>query len=196
MNLLNHVIGIILKPKNEWEVIKEESISTKQLFVSYVAILALIPVVARFIGNCFVVNKVPMVNGLAYAVVSYVMIFVGIYVSAFIINALAPKFESTQNMNNVLKLVAFSYTPVWIAGIGAILPILGFLSIFGLYGLYLLYIGLEPMMGTPPAKKIVYLIIISLLVVTVVYMVVFVIIGLFIFSQNAILIFIDKFYQR
>jgi hypothetical protein len=193
MNLLNRVINIITKPKEEWLVIKNENISTKQLFVGYVAILALIPVVARFIGNCFVINKVPIVNGLAYAVVSYVMIFVGIYVSAFIINALAPKFESTQNMNNALKLITFSYTPIWIAGIGAILPILGFLSIFGLYGLYLLYIGLEPMMETPPAKRIVYLII-SLLVVLVVYMVVFVIIGLFIFSQNVILIFNDRFY--
>jgi hypothetical protein len=195
MNLLNHVIGIIIKPKHEWEVIKGESISTNQLFTGYVAILALIPVIANFIGSCFIgiklpdfmgssfSYKVPIVNGLIYAVVSYVMAFVGVYLSAFIINALAPKFESTQNMNNALKLVAFSYTPVWIAGIAAILPILSFLGIFGLYGLYLLYIGLEPMMETPPVKRTIYFVI-TLLVLFVVYMVIGVIASLFVFSPT------------
>jgi hypothetical protein len=195
MNLLNHVMGIIIKPKHEWLVIREEPISTNQLFTGYVAILALIPAVAYFIGSCFVgiklpdfmgssfSYKVPIVNGLIYAVVSYIMNFVGIYLSAFIINALAPHFESTQNMNNALKLVAFSYTPIWIAGIAAILPALSFLSIFGLYGLYLLYIGLEPMMGTPPVKIIVYLVIV-LLVLVVVYMVIGLISSIFVFSPT------------
>ena len=196
MNLLNHVIGIIIKPKHEWEVIKGESISTNQLFTGYVAILALIPVIANFIGSCFIgvkladfmgssfSYKVPIVNGLIYAVISYVMAFVGVYVSAFIINALAPKFESTQNMNNALKLVAFSYTPIWIAGVsGILLQTLRFLDIFGLYSLYLIYLGIEPMMDTSYANRTFYLLIV-LLVLIVVYVVVDEVLKFFVYTPT------------
>ena len=181
MALLNHVVGILTKPKNEWLVIREESINTTQLFTGYVAILALIPAVAHFIGQCLIGittpsifglpsyhYTVPISSGIIYAVVSYIMAFVGIYLSAFIINALAPNFESKQNMNNALKLVAFSYTPIWLAGIFSIYPSLGILgSILGLYGLYLLYIGLEPMMATPASKRVVYLLVVFLVMIVV-----------------------------
>ena len=175
MNLLNRVINIITKPKEEWLVIKDEDISTKQLFVSYVAILALIPAVASFIGNFF--TRFPVSYGIGVAIVTYIMTFVGIYLSAFVINLLAPNFESTQNMNNALKLVAFSYTPIWVGGIFNIIPSLSVLgSIFGLYGLYLLYLGIEPMMATPSAKRISYLVV-SLLVLFVIYIVIGLIVG-------------------
>ena len=195
MALLNHVMGIILKPKHEWLVIKEKNISTNQLFTGYVAILALLPVIAEFIGNCLIGIKlsefmgssfsyrVPIVSGLIYAVVSYFMAFVGIYLSAFIINALAPEFESKQNMNNALKLIAFSYTPVWIAEIFEILQTLSSLKVLGVYGLYLLYLGLEPMMETYSSKRIVFLIVVIFILV-VVYMVVNLIVGLFEFSPT------------
>ena len=189
MDLLNHVVGILTKPKNEWSVIKEEPINTIQLFKGYIAILALVPAIAYIIGNCIIgikiplgpssyAYKVPIFYGIIYAIVTYIMAFVGIYLSAFIINALAPNFESTQNMNNALKLITFSYTPVWIASIFSIytpLYLLGF--ILSLYGLYILYIGLEPMMGTSAQKRTVYFIV-TILVVIIVFAVVGIIVSM------------------
>ena len=80
-------------------------------------------------------------------------------------------------MNSAVKLVAFAWTPVWLVGIFSIYPPLGILGIVGLYGLYLLYIGLEPMMGTPASKKMVYFIV-SILVLIVVYFVIGIIVGI------------------
>jgi len=168
MSLLNHITGILLKPKNEWPVIKQESINVNQLFTGYVAILALIPAIASFINLIGHTFK----YGIIYAVVSYIFALVGVYVSAFIINALAPKFESKSNMNNALKLVAFSETPVWIAGIFSIFPPLAVIgSIVSLYALYLLYIGLEPMMETPAHKRTVFFLV-TLVVMAVILMVI------------------------
>jgi hypothetical protein len=180
-----------MNPKKEWPAIKEKPISTSQLFTGYVAILALIPAVAYLIGSCLIgINlfgyyyRVPFVDGLIYAVVNYILAFVGIYLSAFIINALAPNFESKQNMNNALKLVAFSYTPIWIASIFSILTSLSFLSgLLGLYGLYLLYVGLDIMMETPVAKKIVYLLVVFVVLI-IVYVVIGVIVGLVAFTPK------------
>jgi hypothetical protein len=186
MSLLNHVTGILFKPQHEWSVIKKKSINTNKLFTGYVAILALIPVVATFISNCFIgvqipffpSYRIPILNGIIYAVISYILAIICICVSAFIINALAPNFGSKQNMNNALKLVAFSYTPIWIAGIFSLYPPLAILgTILSLYALYLLYIGLGPVMGTPASKKIIYFIV-SLLVLIVVFVVMGAIIGI------------------
>ncbi|HRS54739.1 MAG TPA: Yip1 family protein [Bacteroidales bacterium] len=187
MSLLNHAVGIITKPKVEWEAIKNEPMTIAQVFTGYVAILALIPAIASFIGLSLVgvsipglisyTIKYPIVDGIINAVVSYIMAFVGVYVAAFIINALASNFESTPNMENAVKLVAFSYTPVWIVGIFSIYPVLGVLSILGLYGLYLLYLGLEPMMNTPATKKMAYLIV-SIVVLIVVFLVVGLVVNL------------------
>jgi hypothetical protein len=190
MNLLNHIVGIITKPKNEWLVIKEEPISASQLYTGYIAILALIPVIATFIGTSLIgvsifgiSYKVPIVSGLITAVISYILSLVGIYLCAFVMNALAPNFESTQNMNNALKLVAFSYTPVWIVGIFSLIPALSLLGILGLYGLYLLYIGLEPMMGTPTPKKVMYLVV-TLVIQIVIMVVIGLIVGIFAYKPT------------
>lgn len=181
MSLLNHAINIITKPKPEWELIKNEPMTITQVFTGYVAILALIPAIASFIGLSLVgipvpgfftyTIKYPIVSGIINAVASYIMAFVGVYVAAYIINALASNFESTPNMENAVKLVAFSYTPAWIVGIFSIYPPLGVLGILGLYSIYLLYLGLEPMMNTPQSKKTVYLIV-SIVILIVVYLVI------------------------
>ncbi|HQJ76311.1 MAG TPA: Yip1 family protein [Candidatus Paceibacterota bacterium] len=187
MSLLNHTVGIITKPKVEWEAIKNEPMTIAQVFTGYVAILALIPAIASFIGLSLVGVSIPgfynytikysIVGGLINAAVNYIMAFVGVYVAAFIINALASSFESTPNMENAVKLVAFSYTPVWLVGIFSIYPLLGILGILGLYSIYLLYLGLEPMMNTPATKKMAYLIV-SIVVLIVIFIVVGLVVNL------------------
>ena len=173
MALLNHVIGILTKPKDEWLLIKEKSINTTQLFTGYIAILALIPAIVYFISISWIVIKMFAFSIIVYGLIStlfyYAFILVSVYVSALIINALAPNFKSKQNMNNALKLVAFSYTPILIAGIFSMLPIFGgFLSyVLSLYGLYLLYLGLEPLMETPTSEKNVYFVITLLVMVAI-----------------------------
>ncbi|MGD0232447.1 MAG: YIP1 family protein [Syntrophorhabdales bacterium] len=56
-----------------------------------------------------------------------------------------------------MKVVVFSYTPVWIASILLIAPSLGLLvTLMSLYSLYLFYLGLPVLMETPAEKRLVY----------------------------------------
>ncbi|HQJ47380.1 MAG TPA: Yip1 family protein, partial [Ignavibacteriaceae bacterium] len=166
-------------PKTEWEVIKNEQTTTADLFTKYAMILALIPVVATFIGQSLIgislgpfgSYKVPVTSGLVYAVVYYILSLAGVYVIAFIIDALAPSFGSTKNMDASLKVSVYSYTAVWIAGIFGIIPILGILGILGLYSLYLMYLGLKIVKDTPQDKLIGYLIVV-IIVAIIVYFVI------------------------
>ena len=182
MNLVERVKEIILKPQETWVKIKGEETTIKDLYTSYAGILALIPAIANFIGFSLVGTsfmgisfRVPLVTGLVQAIVQYVLTLVGIYVVAFIIDALAPSFESKKNMVAAMKVAVFSFTPAWIAGILGIIPMLSVLVILAsLYSLYLFFVGLPILMETPKEKQLGYF-----AVVIVVTIIVWVLIGVF-----------------
>jgi hypothetical protein len=160
MDLIPRVQGIILKPKEEWIKIKDETATIAQIFVPYAVILAAIPVVARFVGWGLVGFRIPYLGGswmgraLLYSIFSYVFSLAVVYGFGWIINALAPNFSSTQNLPNAMKLAVYSMTPAWVAGIFHLIPSLGVLAVLGsIYGIYILYLGFDaPLMGTPKEK--------------------------------------------
>jgi hypothetical protein len=158
MDLVERVKAILLTPKSEWLVIEREPGDPAYLFMNYVAILAAIPAVCGFIGLSLV-GIVSIGSGLVFAIVSYLLAFVFVYVLGLIIDALAPTFEAHKNPSNALKLAVYSMTPGWVAGILLLIPI-SVLSILGLiadlYGLYLLWVGLPLLMKAPEEKAVVY----------------------------------------
>ena len=167
MNLVDRVKNILLQPKQEWAVIETEATDTKTLYTTYAMILAAIPAVAGFIGgsiigySAFGVSAyVPMVQGIAGMIVGYVLSLGGVYVLALIIDALAPNFGGTKNMNQALKLAVYSATASWLAGIFSMVPGLRILGLLGLYSLYLLYTGLPLLMKSPEDKSMTYTIVI------------------------------------
>jgi len=166
--LLARVKGIVLKPAEEWQRIEPENTAPATLYKSYVVPLAAIGPIASFIGMVVVGISMPFVGtmrigvgaGLAMMITSYVLGLVGVYVIALIANALAPTFRGEQNMQQALKLVAYAYTPAWIAGVLGIIPALGLLTVIAaLYSLYLLYAGIPVMMKCPKGNALGYTIV-------------------------------------
>lgn len=184
MNLFERAKNILVSPKTEWEVIKNEQSTVADLFTKYALILALIPAVAGFIGQSFIgislgpfgSFKVPIVNGLIYAVLYYVLSLAGIYLVAFIVDALAPSFGATKDMVSSLKVVVYSYTAVWVAGIFQIIPVLAILGILGLYSLYLFYLGLNIVKGSPSDKVVGYTVVVIIITI-VIYFIIGAIVG-------------------
>jgi hypothetical protein len=155
-SLLERVRNILLAPRKEWLVIEREFTEPAFLFVRYVAILALIPAVAGFVGQSLVGVKVsvgtfrePIVPGLANAAISYLLSFVIVYLVAMAIDLLAQSFGGRRNFMHALKLSVYAHTPVWFAGIFLIMPGLRFLTILGLYSFYLVGTGATPLMDVP-----------------------------------------------
>lgn len=174
--LVDRVKNILLTPKTEWPVIDGEPGDTKEVF-TYVAILALLPLIGTIIGTA-IVGGLPLIYGIAAAAVGFILAFVVVYVVAFVINALAPTFGSEKHMPSALKLTAYSYTASWVAGIFAIIPVLGGLIALagGIYSLYTLYLGLPTMMRTPQDKVMGYFIV-SLICAIIVSIVITAVIG-------------------
>lgn len=185
MNIIDRTKNILITPKSEWEVIKNENLTVTEMFTGYAMILAAIPAIAGFIGRSLIgvtvpflgtTFKIPVGSGLVWAILYYLLSLGGVYVIALIMDALAPYFGASKNLNASLKVAVFSSTAAWIAGIFSIIPILSILSIVGLYSLYLLYLGMKIVKDTPEDKLIGYYAVLLILTILV-YVLVGVIVG-------------------
>jgi hypothetical protein len=194
MNLIERAKNILIKPKEEWNVISQETTSVTQLVTGYLLILALIPAAAQFIRYGLIGYNLPFIGhmpgsmswGIRQAVVSYISSVGGVFLSAFIIDMLATNFASQKNFAKAMQLVVYSFTASFVAGIFYLIPGLGILAVIGsLYGLYILYIGLKPMMQTPDDKVTVYFVI-SLLVIIAVSVILSMILGAVLLTSAAV----------
>ena len=164
MNLSARIKNILLRPKQEWEIIAGEATTTADLYRNYILLLAAIGPVASVIGMSVIgvampsggFFRLPVLTSIAFAVVSYILSLLGVYVLALITDYLAPRFSAEKNMNQAMKLAAYSVTASWLAAAFVIIPPLSVLSILGLYSFYLLYTGIPILMKSPEEKSAAY----------------------------------------
>jgi hypothetical protein len=160
MALIQRVQDILLKPKDTWPAIAQETSSVGSIYSSYLVYLAAIPAIATFIGLSLVGVggfgfglRIPIVTGLVNMVVGYVLSLVMVFVLALIVDALAPTFGGTKNQVAALKVVAYGSTAGFVGGIFSLLPTLAVLGLLAaLYSIYLIYTGLPTLMRCPPEK--------------------------------------------
>jgi hypothetical protein len=161
MHLLLRVFAILTGPAAEWERIAQEDDDPISLLFRYVAPLAAIPPVFRFVGACIIgvivpggrAVRAPMLEGIFGSIFGYLASFVLVLLLASIVSIAAPLFGSRRNFLNACKLTVYSYTPVWLAGVFLILPGLRFLVLTGFYGACLLVIGL-PLLLKPAKERV------------------------------------------
>lgn len=175
MNLVERIKNIITKPTDEWEVIKKEDYLITDLFTKYALKLAAIPAVAGLIGfTIFGMNygfgsyRPGFGVNLKWAIITYIMSLIGVYILALIIDLLAPTFGTKKHLPTSIKVVIFSYTAAWVGGIFNLIPVLSIIGLLAsLYSLYLLYKGLQIVKEVPQNKMVGYfvtIIIVSIVV--------------------------------
>lgn len=167
INPVERARAILLQPATEWPVIEAEPTDVATLYREYIILLAAIPAVCSFLTYSVIGVYVPLAgrirnsifSGLFLGLLVYALTLASVYVSALIIDWLAPKFASRPGLIQALKLVAYSMTPLWVAGVFQLIPWLGWLLglVAGLYGIYLFYLGLPILMKTPSDKVIPYM---------------------------------------
>jgi len=160
--------NFITSPVEEWQVIKEEQASRSGVVRNYVLPFIFLLAITTFLGIFLFRNYVTVSIMVLGAVVTSLGAFLSIYISAYIINELAPRFESKKDFTSSFKLATYSYTAVFIThSIASLLLPLFFIVIFGLYSVYILWMGLGPMMETPKESRLIYGIICSITILVV-----------------------------
>lgn len=178
MNLIERAKNIIITPAKEWDVIATEQPDTAKIITGYVLPLAGAAALAAFIGYGFIgvsyfgITEAGVNWGIYHAISVLVGAIASVFISAFVIDALAPSFDSEKNMGRSVQLVAYSFTPGWVGGLLAILPAIALIgALAGLYGLYLLYLGIPKLKKTSPDKQTAYFVV-SLIIMIVVYVII------------------------
>lgn len=166
MNLIERVKNIIITPKTEWLVVESESTTPGSLLVSYVLPMAIISSLGELMAGMLYTGTLGIGYFLLRSLTSFITVMISFYITTYVVDLLAPNFASEKNINRAAQLVAYSNTPIWIAGLLAFIPMLRFLILFAgrIYSIYLMYLGLGPLKKTPEDKKVVYMIVAFLVI--------------------------------
>jgi len=160
--------NFIVSPAEEWQVIKDEQASRSGVVRNYLLPFISLLAITTFLGLLLFRNYVTISIMILVTVVTSLGAFLSIYISATIINELAPKFDSKKDFTSTFKLVTYSYTAVLIAhSFASLLLPLFFIVIFGLYSIYILWMGLGPMMETTGENRLIFGIICSLTILVI-----------------------------
>lgn len=162
-NIVERAKGILINPPAEWEKIETEAAEPQQLYLTYALPLIVLSALCALVGavvfgySAFGVTYKPsLVNAIVESVLQVGLQLGGMFLIAFVTNALAPHFGAQQNMGQAHKLAVYGMTAAFLAGVFALFPPLRPLAIVGLYSLYLIYVGLPRLMKGPEDKRIGY----------------------------------------
>ncbi len=153
-SIVERAKAIIMNPKDEWPKIAAQSESQNDVLFKYaLPLIALGPICGLIGSQLFGYGgmgyhfRPSLGYSISAALVSFVAGVVSLFIVTYIANFLAPKFGGKQDWLSAFRLVAYSMTAGWLAGIFSIVPMLGILAILGLYSIYLFYLGCAKMLG-------------------------------------------------
>ena len=156
-SFLLRVKNILVQPREEWKVIQEERTAYGKLINGYVAIIAAVPplsaVAARLLFGRGIAGSSPLGQVLALNVLWYFMIIINMVITSAVITAVVTSKEPWWFSLRGLQLASFSFTPLFLAAIPAIIPRLTWFFYPSIaYSLYLLYLGIRTMTGAGQGK--------------------------------------------
>ena len=166
--LIGRVMGLALRPKDEWAVIDGEGATVQGLFTGHVMILAAIPAVMGLLASMVMGLDVHRVLGvslglspafyLTQAVLSYIVSLIGVYVFALLIDALAPSFGAEKDRLQAMKVAAYTPTVMWASSVALIVPLVGGLVVLtaAIYTIFFFHWGLSRLMRAPEDKAVGY----------------------------------------
>jgi Yip1 domain len=166
MNLKRRLLGLLVDPGREWSLIAAEPADVAGLYRRFIVTVAAIPSAALLLR--FTIAGAPVL-GARLAAARYVVALATPIAAALIVEKLAPRFKSTGNTGQALKLVAYSSAPVWIAGVFNLIPALvGTATIVGvLYGIYLFALGLTRVLYTPREQVVPFMVVCAIVFVVI-----------------------------
>ncbi len=160
IKIIERIKNIIIKPHEEWQLIKNEEISNNHIVLTYLLPLITINLVATIIGSSFFSFKSSFyANTITYTIFSAILgllvLLIALYTMPYIIKALAPSFGFQTEYSSAFKWLAYSMTPNLVVGIVVgLLPVLYMLGILGLYSFYVLWVGMDKLFEIQKDKKI------------------------------------------
>ena len=172
MALLDHTLGIMTHPDEEWAAIKKQKSSFRQVFLSHVPFLAAIPAVAPFYGLTQVgwtigdgaAVKLTVNSALSLCALTYVALLAGVYILGEFINWMAKTYgvDGSEERRHYAgtAMAVYITTPLMLAGAVTAYPMLWLDAIVimaaATYSVYLIYEGVPILMSLDKDRAFMY----------------------------------------
>jgi len=152
--LINLIQGIVLKPKETFEGIKDEKQPWLNVLVYYVLIL----VSVAALGNFLLWMRWSVSWAIRSLIMQLLMGIINFIVLMYLMQILSKSFGGNGNLEQAAKTVAYSLTPLWLASFFTFIPIIGWLIVLAgwIYSLIVLYHAIIIFMEVPKDKSIGY----------------------------------------
>ncbi|WP_396588412.1 Yip1 family protein [Bermanella sp. R86510] len=163
-----HMFGLLYHPKAEWDSIKKENHSLGHIYLTHLAIMALIPPFALLVGTTqfgwsFVGKEfyyLTFESALPLAVGFYFALLIGMFLMAYCTYWMEKTFGAEASLERCLLFTTYTSTPMFLSGFAGLLPIL-WLDVFIVmaavsYTVYLLYAGVPVFMNIPEERGFIF----------------------------------------
>lgn len=161
-NLLKKIIGLLFKPKAQWNKIAKEKPKVAMILFGFILILSLLAATCNFL-SAVIRNSLYGFNFLEvfdfsfkYSVINLLILIASPIIAAIIVNLLFPVFKTEKKFGRALQLMAYSFTPVYVSWTLYLIPFVNSYIVYflGLYGILLIWFGVSKAMGTQKSYKV------------------------------------------
>ena len=159
--MIHHVLGLFTHPDQEWQQIRGEEPSIRQLYLTHTLIVAAIPAIAAFMGTTQIGwtmgGRAPVVltanSALWMALMSYLTMLGAVALMSAFVHWMARTYDARPSMARCVAFTTYTASPLFIGGVAALYPHLWLGMMVGTaaicYTVYLLYMGLPTFMSVP-----------------------------------------------
>jgi len=172
-------LDIILSPSKAWKAFDLSCVSQKRVLLQFLLPLLGVTSVLTFLGVLRIPGNTFLV-ALQYLLFSFGSGFLGVAISAYFVAKLSASFKGDGSILNSLVVVSFSLAVfIIMSTLGKVIPSLGLIfGLLGLWGIYIFVAGIKPILSMQ-GERIAGFSLISLLVITLVFFLVYIVLGLF-----------------
>lgn len=163
-------INILVKPPTEFDTIAHENMSIRQLNMSVVVPFAMLVSLCALLGSIFTHLKSPL-DSFIYvflnAIIVFLIVLVQTYAAGQVISLLAKNINMSNDKEDVYGLVVYTQIPFYlILAFIKIFPSLIFMIFLAGYSAYLLYHGIDRLLKISSVRKMQFLILALIIMIT------------------------------
>jgi hypothetical protein len=160
-----HFIELFTHPSHAWRDIGAEEARHPRHYIPHLIVLALIPVIALYVGTTqvgwsLVANEKVLLepaSAMQLCALFYCSILLGTVVMGCFIRWMSRSFDARPSLNQCIGFAAYVATPFFVAGLGALYPsrwlALAVLLLASAYATFLLFIGIPTFMRLKDEQK-------------------------------------------
>jgi hypothetical protein len=101
-------------------------------------------------------------NGL----ISFLIIFLEVYLASWLISEVATSFTDEVNMDRIFNLVIYSHAPFLVTlAVTRLFPQLLFIVVLGLYTFYIFWLGIQKMLTIPEDRRMIFFLFSALIMI-------------------------------